>query len=187
MPSRNKRKYFTLSCPQNQKTDNDTNLIRPLARTTLVSQHQKGKTNRNLLKQQRVSGSGISWSICNSVPHCRQITMPAPTTYFITGQMPLLAHNQQHQITEGRQVTQKICIQPIYFTVTFSQQWNYRSIKLKQFYDFIHYTIHVMVTIVDAVDKFCLLSFCEANSDFEMLELADAGALVTGATLNILA
>ena len=42
-----------------------------------------------------------------------------------------------------------------------------------------------MVTIVDAVDKFCLLSFCEANSDFEMLELADAGALVTGATLNI--
>ena len=31
-----------------------------------------------LLKQETVSGSGISWAICKSAPRCRQITMPAP-------------------------------------------------------------------------------------------------------------
>ena len=31
-----------------------------------------------LLKQETVSGSGISWTICKSAPHSRQITMPVP-------------------------------------------------------------------------------------------------------------
>ena len=31
-----------------------------------------------LLKQETVSGSGISWAVCKSAPHSRQITMPAP-------------------------------------------------------------------------------------------------------------
>ena len=31
-----------------------------------------------LLKQESVSGSGISWAICKSAPHSRQITTPAP-------------------------------------------------------------------------------------------------------------
>jgi len=31
-----------------------------------------------LLKQETVSGSGISWVICKSAPRSRQITMPAP-------------------------------------------------------------------------------------------------------------
>jgi len=31
-----------------------------------------------LLKQLTVSGSSISWAICNSAPRSRQITMPAP-------------------------------------------------------------------------------------------------------------
>ena len=31
-----------------------------------------------LLKQETVSGSGISWAICKSSPHSIQITMPAP-------------------------------------------------------------------------------------------------------------
>ena len=31
-----------------------------------------------LLKQETVSGSGISWDICKSATCCRQITMPAP-------------------------------------------------------------------------------------------------------------
>ena len=31
-----------------------------------------------LLKQETVSGSGISWAICKSEPHSRQITTPAP-------------------------------------------------------------------------------------------------------------
>ena len=31
-----------------------------------------------LLKQETVSGSGISWAVCKSAPRSRQITMPAP-------------------------------------------------------------------------------------------------------------
>jgi len=35
-----------------------------------------------LLKQETVSGSGISWAICKSAPRSRQITMQAPHHYF---------------------------------------------------------------------------------------------------------
>jgi len=31
-----------------------------------------------LVKQETVSGSGISWAICKSAPRYRQITMPTP-------------------------------------------------------------------------------------------------------------
>ena len=31
-----------------------------------------------LLEQETMSGSGISWAVCKSAPHCRQITMPVP-------------------------------------------------------------------------------------------------------------
>ena len=41
-----------------------------------------------LLKQETVSGSGISWAICKSAPRSRQITTPAPTTQFFTDRMP---------------------------------------------------------------------------------------------------
>ena len=46
-----------------------------------ITQYQKGKTNLDLLDQETVNGSNISWAICISVPHgpCpRQITMPLP-------------------------------------------------------------------------------------------------------------
>ena len=39
---------------------------------------RKVKPIRILLKQQTVSGSGISWAICKSAPRSRQITTPAP-------------------------------------------------------------------------------------------------------------
>ena len=58
-----------------------------------------------LLKQETVSGSGISWAICKAVPHSRQITMPGcqrRTTQFFTGRMPFLPPNQQRQRTEGK-------------------------------------------------------------------------------------
>ena len=35
-----------------------------LSATTRVSQYQKGKTNLDLLEQEIMSGSGISWAIC---------------------------------------------------------------------------------------------------------------------------
>jgi len=46
-----------------------------------MSWYQKGKTGRktnlDLLEQEIVSGCGISWTICKSAPHPRQITIPA--------------------------------------------------------------------------------------------------------------
>jgi len=51
----------------------------PFSRTTRVGRYQKAKPNWILLKQETVSGSGISWAICKSAPRStRQITMPAP-------------------------------------------------------------------------------------------------------------
>ena len=41
-----------------------------------------------LQKQQTVSGSGISWTICKSAPHSRQITTPAPHSRQITTPAP---------------------------------------------------------------------------------------------------
>ena len=64
-------------------------------------QDHSGKTNLDLLEQEIVSGSGISWAICKSVPCSRQITMPAPTIQFFTGRMLFLPSNQQRQSTEG--------------------------------------------------------------------------------------
>jgi len=52
-----------------------------------------------LLKQETVSGSGISWAICKSAPCSRQITMP-PLSFF-SGRMPFLPPKQQRQSTEG--------------------------------------------------------------------------------------
>ena len=46
-----------------------------------------------------MSGSGISWAICKSVPCSRQTTTPAPTTLFFTGQMPFLPPNQHKALT----------------------------------------------------------------------------------------
>ena len=55
-----------------------------------------------LLKQETVSGSGISWPICKSASRSRQITMPVPHHWgFFIGRMPLLPPNQQRQSTEG--------------------------------------------------------------------------------------
>jgi len=44
----------------------------PFSRTTRVSRYQKGKPIWILLKQETVSGSGISWAMCKSTPRSRQ-------------------------------------------------------------------------------------------------------------------
>ena len=61
-----------------------------------------------LLKQQTVSGSGISWAICKSAPRSRQIIKPHQhtITQFFTGRMPFLSPNQQRQSTERNGPTQ---------------------------------------------------------------------------------
>jgi len=55
-----------------------------------------------LLKQETVSGNGISWAICKSTPRSRQITTPAPTTQFFYRPDALPAPIQQRQSTEGK-------------------------------------------------------------------------------------
>jgi len=73
----------------------------PLSGTTRVSRYQNGKPMWILLKQETVSGSGISWAICKSAPLSRQITTPAPHHSVFTGRMPFLPPNQQRQSSEG--------------------------------------------------------------------------------------
>jgi len=63
---------------------------------------RKAKPIWILLKQETVSGSGISWAIFKSAPRSRQITTPAPHySCSFTGRMPFLPPNQQRQSTEG--------------------------------------------------------------------------------------
>jgi len=57
-----------------------------------------------LLKQETVSGSGISWAVCESATGSRQITMPTPHhSSFFTDRIPFRPPNQQCQSTEGNQ------------------------------------------------------------------------------------
>jgi len=70
----------------------------PLSGTTKVSRYQKGKTNLELLKQETVSNSSISWAICTSLQTDNHASTPP---LFFTGWMPFLRPNQQHQSTEG--------------------------------------------------------------------------------------
>jgi len=53
-----------------------------------------------LLKQETVSGSGISRTISKSAPRSRQLTTPAAHHSVFTGRMPFLLPNQQRQNTE---------------------------------------------------------------------------------------
>jgi len=69
--------------------------------------YQKGKTNLDLLKQETVSGSGISWAICKSASRPRQITL-APHHSVFTRLMPFLLLNQQRQSTEGITIVIKV-------------------------------------------------------------------------------
>jgi len=72
-----------------------------LSGTTWVSQHQKGKTNLDLLRQEIVSGSGISWAVYKSAPLPRYITMPASHH-----SVPFLLPNQQCQSTKCKRLTE---------------------------------------------------------------------------------
>jgi len=56
-----------------------------------------------LLKQETVSGSGISWASRKFASCSRQITTPVPHHSVFTGRMPFLSPNQQHQSTKGTQ------------------------------------------------------------------------------------
>jgi len=64
-----------------------------------------------LLKQETVSGNGISWAMCKSAPCRRQTTMPSLQQSVFYRPDVLLSPNQQRQSTEGKQ---KKCYTEIY-------------------------------------------------------------------------
>jgi len=57
-----------------------------------------------------VSGGGIIWAICKCAPRLRNITTPAPSTHFLTGWIPFLPPNQQHQSTEDINLWTNWCL-----------------------------------------------------------------------------
>ena len=63
---------------QNMHTHTHTRLTAPFLGLPRWAGTRKVKPIWILLKQETVSGSGISWDICKSAPHSRQITTPAP-------------------------------------------------------------------------------------------------------------
>ena len=54
-----------------------------------------------LVKQETVSGSGISWAICKSISLQTDNHASTPPLKFFTGRLPFLSPNQQRQSTEG--------------------------------------------------------------------------------------
>ena len=50
----------------------------PLSGTIRVSRYQKGTTNLDFTEARDNEWHGISWAICKSAPHSKQITTPAP-------------------------------------------------------------------------------------------------------------
>jgi len=53
-----------------------------------VSRYQKGKPIWILLRQETVSGCGISWAICKSASRSRQIATPAPHHCILQARCP---------------------------------------------------------------------------------------------------
>ena len=81
---------FTVTAVQYTDTFNG-----PFSGTTQVS-NRKLKPIWILLKQETVSGSGISWAVCKSAPCSRQIAMPAPHHSVSTGWMPFQPTASKH-------------------------------------------------------------------------------------------
>jgi len=81
-----------------------------LSGTTQVSLHLKGKSNLDLLEQEIVSGSDISWDICKSAPHPKHNHASIAPLSFLTGWMPFVPPNQQHQSTEGKKHGRRLAI-----------------------------------------------------------------------------
>jgi len=60
----------------------------PLSETTRVRWYQKGKTNLDLLEQEIVSGSVISWAICCTSPQTDNHTSTPPLTFYKLDALP---------------------------------------------------------------------------------------------------
>ena len=95
--------YDAFSTKGNTHTHTFSRLTAPFPWLPRWASTRKVKPIWILLKQETVSGSGISWAICESVSRSRQITMPVlHDAKFFAGRMAFLPPNQQRQSTEGK-------------------------------------------------------------------------------------
>jgi len=98
----------------------------PFSGSTRVSRYRKVKPIWILLKQETVSGSGISWAICKSAPISRQITTPAPhhSVFYrpdaLPAAQPTASKHWRHIFltTRWRQNSTGIDVEQNYVTVT---------------------------------------------------------------------
>ena len=68
------------------------------------------------LKQETVSGSGISWAICQSAPRCRQISMPAPHhSVFLQAGCPSCHPANSVRALKIKQIDLKVAVQQNHF------------------------------------------------------------------------
>ena len=63
-----------------------------------------------LLKQETVSGGGISWATCKSAPHSRQITTPAPHHSFLQAGCPSCRPTNSVKALKAGWMTRRIFI-----------------------------------------------------------------------------
>ena len=77
---------------------------------------RKVKPIWTLLKQETVSGSGISWAMCKSAPCSRQITTPAPrpSVVFRPDAQPTVSKHWRHTL---KVQLNKIALYVKYFTI----------------------------------------------------------------------
>ena len=93
------------------------------SRTTWVSRCQKGKTSLDLNEARDVGVLGcidISWTIIQSAPRSRQITLSTPHHSIFTRRMIFLTPNQQCQSAKGwSSITVSVTVNDVkYFSVS---------------------------------------------------------------------
>ena len=84
-----------------------------------------------LLKQETVSGSGISWAVCKSAPRSRQITTPAPQQQLVdkeiwkTIKLPYLCSRLTNfdEIWHGDSHLPLTADQPLKFLISGNPRW----------------------------------------------------------------
>jgi len=81
-------------------------------------QNHSGKTNLDLLEQEIVSGSCISWAICKSAPRSRQITMPAPnhSVFYRPDALPATQPTVSKHSRQQYQIIKSKCFAFLHFT-----------------------------------------------------------------------
>ena len=82
-----------------------------------------------LLKQETVSGSGISWAICKSAPRSRQITMPAPhhSLFYRPDALPAAQPTVSKQSSDNIKVQFTIFKNPYCITVSNQNERAYNA------------------------------------------------------------